>query len=265
MIIITKLKIFIAKNLLIIISFFRNIEINQFTRKGTIWHTPLNDIVGLSLYLFGSFEKHNIKKASKYIKKDTNIIDIGANIGSFTIGLLKKKPEYIKKIFAYEPEKNNYKNLMKNLRKNNYESKTETFNKFVGDGDTRKITSNYPLIYKGQKVQNIYYGLKGDYENVQFSNLDEIKFKEKENYFIKIDVDGYEEKVMASISKKLKFKPIILIEINKVLMSVKEVKNLVQIFIDENYKFIYFGFKMSPKIILKDPRKIGLDLIAIPN
>ena len=264
MIMITKFKIFIAKNLLIIISFFKDIETNQFTRKGTTWHTPLNDIVGLSLFLFGSFEKHNIKKASKYIKKNSHIIDIGANIGSFTIGLLKNNPENIEKIFAYEPEKNNYKNLTKNLYENNYQIKTETFNKFVGDGGTKKITSNYPLIHKGPKVQNIYYGLKGDYESVQSSNLDEIKFKETKNYFIKIDVDGYEEKVIASISKKLKFKPTLLIEINKVLMSTEEVNNLIRILEEENYKFIYFGFKMSPKIILKDPRRIGLDLIAVP-
>ena len=45
-----------------IISIFKDIQITQFTRKGVTWHTPLNDIVGLSLYLLGTFENKNIKK-----------------------------------------------------------------------------------------------------------------------------------------------------------------------------------------------------------
>ena len=61
MILITKIKIVIAKYLLMIISIFKDIQITQFTRKGVTWHTPLNDIVGLSLYLLGTFENKNIK------------------------------------------------------------------------------------------------------------------------------------------------------------------------------------------------------------
>jgi FkbM family methyltransferase len=263
-ILITKLKIFIAKYLLIFISFFKNIDINEFTRKGIKWHTPLNDIVGLSLYLLGSFEKHNIKKVSKYINDETTVIDIGANIGTFTIGLLKRCPEKIEKIISYEPEKNNYNNLKKNIKENNLESKSEVFNKFVGLGNIDKITSNYPLIHTGPKVQNIFHGLKGDYKGVQFSNLNEINFNENKNYFIKIDVDGYEAEVMSVINKKLKFRPTILIEVNKILMDEAEIEYLVEIFEKNNYKFVYFGKKLSSKIIIKDPRQIGLDLIAVP-
>ncbi len=265
MILITKLKIFIAKYLLIFIVFFKNIDINEFTRNGTTWHTPLNDIVGLSLYLKGSFEKHNIKKVSKYINNETTVIDIGANIGTFTIGLLKKYPEKIEQVISYEPEKNNYKNLKKNIKENKLVSKSQPINKFVGLGNVDKITSNYPLIHKGPKVKNIYYGLKGDYEGVQFSDLDEVNFQENKNYFIKIDVDGYEGEVMSAINKKLKFRPTFLIEINKVLMEIKEINHLVEIFEENNYKFVYFGIRFSPQIILKDPRKIGLDLIAVPT
>ena len=68
-----------------------------------------------------------------------------------------------------------------------------------------------------------------------------------------------------AINKKLKFRPTILIEINKVLMNKEELGKLVEIFDNNNYKFIYFGILCSPKIILKDPRKIGLDLIAVPT
>ena len=265
MVFITKLKIFIAKYFLIFLSFFQNIEINEFTRNGIKWHTPLNDIIGLSLYLLGSFENHNIKKINKFITNETNVIDIGANIGTFTIGLLKRYPEKIEKVFAYEPEKNNYENLKKNIKVNGFEFKTDVINKFIGFSDVNKVTSNYPLIHEGPKVHNIFYKLKGDYTGIQYSDLDEINFKEDKNYFIKIDVDGQEAEVMSAINKKLKFRPTILIEINKVLMSKEELGKLVEIFDNNNYKFIYFGILCSPKIILKDPRKIGLDLIAVPT
>ena len=49
-----------------IISIFKDIQITQFTRKGITWHTPLNDIVGLSLYLLGTFENKNIKN-TRYV------------------------------------------------------------------------------------------------------------------------------------------------------------------------------------------------------
>jgi FkbM family methyltransferase len=265
MIAITKIKIFIAKYLLIFLSFFQNIEITEFTRNGVKWHTPLNDIIGLSLYLLGSFENHNIKKINKYITSETTVIDIGANIGTFTIGLLKRYPEKIEKVFAYEPEKNNYQNLQKNIKANGFKSEAQIFNKFIGFNDLDKITSNYPLIHEGPKLHNIFYALKGDYTDIPFSNLDEINFKEDKSYFIKIDVDGQESEVMSAINKKLKFRPTILIEINKVLMDKEEIKKLVEIFDNNNYKFIYFGVPVSPKIIFKDPRKIGLDLIAVPT
>ena len=247
-----------------IISIFKDIQITQFTRKGVTWHTPLNDIVGLSLYLLGTFENKNIKKILKYIKKDTIVIDIGANVGAFTIGILKKYPQ-IDQVVCYEPEKSNYINLNKNITENNLDSKTQTFNKFIGDGDTSRITSNYPLIHKGAKVKNIYHGLQGDYENVQKSKLEEIVFEENKNYLIKIDVDGYEANVMSAINEKLKYQPIILIEINKVLMTQNEIHELIDTFERNKYKFLYFNKLVSPRIILKDPRKIGLDIIAIPS
>ena len=106
------------------ISIFKDIQITQFTRKGVTWNTPLNDIVGLSLYLLGTFENKNIKKILKHIKKDTIVIDIGANVGAFTIGILKKYPK-INQVVCYEPEKRNFNNLKKNITENNFDSKTQ--------------------------------------------------------------------------------------------------------------------------------------------
>ena len=200
----------------------------------------------------------------EFLDQKRKAIDIGANVGAFTIGILKKYPK-INQVVCYEPEKRNFINLKKNITENNFDSKTQIFNKFIGDGDTSKITSNYPLIHKGEKVKNIYHGLQGNYENVQKSKLEEVAFEESKNYLIKIDVDGYEANVMSAINEKLKYQPVILIEINKVLMTQNEINELVETFEKNKYKFLYFNKPVSPRIILKDPRKIGLDIIAIPS
>ena len=70
---------------------------------------------------------------------------------------------------------------------------------------------------------------------------------------------------MSAINEKLKYQPIILIEINKVLMTQNEIHELIDTFERNKYKFLYFNKLVSPRTILKDPRKIGLDIIAIPS
>ena len=48
-------------------------------------------------------------------------------------------------------------------------------------------------------------------------------------------------------------------------MTQNEIHELIDTFERNKYKFLYFNKLVSPRIILKDPRKIGLDIIAIPS
>ena len=82
----TKYKIFIAK----IILKFLNIFINnlKFIKNvgGIKWSFDLNEGIDLNLYIFKKFEFEVIKTSMKLnIRKNSSIIDIGANSGIQTL------------------------------------------------------------------------------------------------------------------------------------------------------------------------------------
>ena len=90
-------------------------------------------------------------------------------------------------------------------------------------------------------------------------------FKKKNNYILKIDVDGNEYHVIKGAQKFIdKYKPLILIEISKSLISKLQFESLINILEKCNYKIILFKyFKFSPKILRFDPRNLGIDYFFI--
>ena len=79
----TIFKFFIARLIFLILSGNKKGKELKIERKNIKWSFLLNDALGLSLYLFGSFEKKNITCFLRFLKKDTVVVDVGANIGLF--------------------------------------------------------------------------------------------------------------------------------------------------------------------------------------
>ncbi len=158
-----------------------------------------------------------------------DFIDVGGNIGLSTIGFrelgFKKN-----RILLFEPDfflinkflkklKKNYKKLKfykfglsdNNEKKLLYKAfyKGEYFhfnNSFDKNYILKKIQSNYPDIYKKFKLKKTYLTLK------RFDNL-----RLKTNAcFVKIDVEGYDHKVLYGMRNLIKLnKPTLLIEYNE--------------------------------------------------
>ena len=95
--------------------------------------------------------------------------------------------------------------------------------------------------------------------------MDDINFKKRINYILKIDVDGNEYHVIKGAKNFIrKHKPLILIEISKSLISKLQFETLINILEKNNYKIILFKyFKFSPKILRFDPRNLGIDYFFI--
>ena len=96
-------------------------------------------------------------------------------------------------------------------------------------------------------------------------SLDKLIFKKKINYILKIDVDGNEYHVIKGAQKFInKYKPLILIEISKSLISKLQFETLIDILEKCNYKVVMLKyFKFSPKILKFDPRNLGIDYFFI--
>jgi FkbM family methyltransferase len=69
----------------------------------------------------GSFEPGTVKFFREAIREGMNIIDIGANIGYYTV-IASKRVGQSGKVFSYEPDPENFRFLEDNIKKNNLEN-----------------------------------------------------------------------------------------------------------------------------------------------
>jgi len=174
-------------------------------------------------YLYANIKDESWLHVYKNAKKNSEIvvIDIGANVGSFSMKFARKCSDNNQKffIYAFEPNK-----VIFNLLKNNLSLNKDISNNIMLSqqpiGDTNKEV-NFINQIKNSGGSKVYKNTK-DLE----SNIDTVKLQQISlDYFvevngiehvdiIKIDVEGYEPIVLdGCINTLKKFKPILYIEI----------------------------------------------------
>ena len=193
----------------------------------------LNDWIGLNILVNNYYEKDEIVLLKNHFNsnvKDYLFVDVGANIGNHTLFF----SNYFKCIKAFEPQKKIFKILKINTE--NY-SNIEVFNYGL---DSRIHNSKFYIPYSNSGMANqSIKELAGYYENVNFKVFDE-NHNDKISY-IKIDVEGNEEKVLLSMQKSIiKNLPIISFELNSKAVSRK---NIVEIFKSFGYEKFYVSEK----------------------
>jgi FkbM family methyltransferase len=174
------------------------------------------------------------RELTKYLlnKKPRFFVDVGAHIGRFSV-LLAKNGSYV---LAIEPSSSNYKQLCKNILFNNLNN-IKILN--VGCSDKEEIGKL--SMTKGYTGNNTF--LKGDNKNnsiekVKLRKLGKIINKRMNNKdIIKMDVEGFEIKVLKGMERILKTQnPIIIAEI-----SCDKDRNEINYFIN---KFNYYNTKI---------------------
>lgn len=173
----------------------------------------LNDSVGRQIYGLGKYELDDSLFLKKIIKKDWHSIDIGANIGYYSLLLAQLSPQG--KIYAFEPVKMAFHLLSLNILINGFNnvitsSKAlanrngyQKFNIMVDTGLSSFKNTGRIKIASKVKVQTIT--LDSYVEKNKIRRID----------FVKIDVEGAEKLVLDGAKRSLrKLKPkIIMIEI----------------------------------------------------
>jgi len=90
-----------------------------YTKYGTKMYLHENDkYISKDIALHYCWEPEESEFLKNYIKKGMNLVDIGANIGYYTL-LFSKWTGDQGKVYAFEPEPENYKLLVKNVKANN--------------------------------------------------------------------------------------------------------------------------------------------------
>lgn len=152
------------------------------------------------------FEIDLLKELQPYIKKNAVILDIGANIGNHSVYWAVKTDA--KRIYSFEPVKDFFKILQKNVEINNLNNKIKIFNIGLSDKKINGSISFYDRTnIGGTHVKQDPNG------NLLLDKLDNIKIEENAVDFVKIDVEGHELKVLQGARETLlKYRPTIFIE-----------------------------------------------------
>jgi FkbM family methyltransferase len=126
--------------------------------------------------------------------EDLVFIDAGAYIGGYAIRACKNNS----KIIAIEPDPDNYRILMENIKLNKCKDAT-VLNVAIGDKDS------YVIIYLQSKEDYGTISLVGGNipkSVIRVQRLDEIvRANSHEKFFVKIDVEGYEIEALKGMEK----------------------------------------------------------------
>lgn len=169
----------------------------------------------------------------KKLKFDFSI-DIGSNYGSYT-SILR---DISKKVISVEPNLNilNFQKKILGVKRIDF------YNVAIGEKNEEMIlnipTKNKSIIFEEAFISNSI--ITERHLKVNQRNGDELFLNSKSLDFIKIDVEGYENQVLKSLSKSLKkFLPVILIEIEVRHSTINKINELINGLKEMKYDFYF--------------------------
>jgi FkbM family methyltransferase len=166
--------------------------------------------------LYGLFEEAEIRYLCSKVKPESTVIDIGANVGLFTVALARKI-EATGKVLSFEPLPSNISRLKQNLTRNRLNN-VNIFPIALGDidGTVLLYLANDPAYSTTTGVVAENRGT-GETMVVEVARLDRIwrEIGSPNVSAIKIDVDGGELAVITGAQELLaNCAPLLLVEAN---------------------------------------------------
>ena len=186
------------------------------------------------------WEEFNLIK--KFVAKNDLCIDVGANMGYYTIWFSK----FSNNIYSFEPNPVNYNRLKRNIAVNNSFDSAKTFEVALGEkDDTAVLTKNLDIKNHILPFDSVEGG-----DVVALKRLDSILSENKitDIAYLKIDVEGFEIDVLKGlgdyfINHKV---DIIQIEINSAIKNSAYSLNDFLSFIGiNNYKLYSYNFILN--------------------
>jgi FkbM family methyltransferase len=153
----------------------------------------------LRLSINGVYEEFETKTLETIIKKDDTVIDIGSNIGYYTLKFSKWVGE-TGNVYAFEPEPSNFDLLQKNISINNCQNVTLVQKAVSDKNDSVKmhLIDEHPA---GHRIAN-----ENDENTISVEQItldDYFSQKHETIDFIKMDVEGSEPGVIKGMQHLL--------------------------------------------------------------
>ncbi len=176
------------------------------TREGIRYRVDLREVIDQGIWLYG-WEPSTIALLKRHISAGDTVIEVGANVGAHTL-LLAKLVGVSGKVYAFEPTEYAQLKLRANIELNpelkpRIVIRSELVTNHAGATPFRRIKSSFP-VRGGPTADEIVGGEAIALDNEPFQKVS----------LLKIDVDGYDFKVLEGATRLLKqFKPYVLVEL----------------------------------------------------
>jgi len=188
-------------------------------RNGINWLLDLDEGIDLSIYLFGCFEPSTTAALKRLVKSGYTVLDIGANVGCHTLTLAKLVGA-TGQVVAFEPTLYAFEKATENLRLNPRLSSVVRLEQIIlteydNNSVPESLYSSWPLV-ENKAVHEKHCGLNKSTAGARAMTLDEYLAASniRQVNLIKLDVDGYECKVLRGAKQVLtKNKPVIVMEL----------------------------------------------------
>ena len=224
-----------------------------------------HDSIGARIYSYGTHTRKPIDDAinllikRKILKKKSTCIEFGSNIGTHTIYMHLHK--CFKKIYAIEPESNNNRLLLQNLKDNNLINKTKVLKLAISNvpGNVKLFKDNnnsgaHTLLNKNSGLE---------YELVEALTPKQLlqQYQINDLGFAFFDIEGMETKVIPEFIKTIKTNLPIFFEFTPYLYNKQDTYSFIS-FLNKNYDNFIFYQESKVKFTKKEFRSIN-DLLNI--
>lgn len=196
-------------------------------RHGTLSFYQEDGFIGESLKLYGEYSDYEVAVFERVLRPGDVAIDVGANIGVFTVPMAKMVgPEG--KVYAFEPGRANFDLLGTNVAQNDLENVVLCNTAASDECGTISIKYDEPTVHY-PKVNRA-----GD-DTVERVTIDSLALPHLK--FVKIDVDGHELEVLHGMRDTItRCRPIIYIENEHE----DKASALIAELIDHDYRLYWF-------------------------
>lgn len=233
-------------------------------RFNIIWKLDITEGIDFSIYLFGIFERDTSIAIKRLLKRNSVVIDIGANIGAHTLPIAKKI-DSMGKVFAIEPTRYAYSKLIKNIKLNkDLADKIQADQLLLVNSNSVKklneVYSSWPLNKDSTLKHKVHQGVLMSTEGSKTQTLD--SYVELNNLskidIIKLDVDGNEFEVLSGAIKTLQlFKPILVMELApEQYTSYLDFTKVIDLLLNLGYIFYSLNEKTKFSTNIKEIKKI---------
>ena len=182
----------------------------------TSWTGILSTGLGRAIFEFtyfrykAFFEAGEVELLSAYVVEGGTVIDVGANIGFFTLKFAKWVGDS-GRVYSIEPEEKNFDRLSQRVHDNNYKSRVTLVKAAAAEKSGKAMLAinldnpmDHRLSDSGAPVKAITIDELSAYYDLQKLCL------------IKIDVQGAEDRVIAGALETIKkFSPVLFVEIEE--------------------------------------------------